>query len=121
MDSDQRPMTSLREFYPYYLGEHRDGTCRLLHFVGTWLALGVLVYALTLGPAWMLLIAPVPGYAFAWVGHFVFEENRPATFQYPLWSFTCDWLMWSEILRGKIPLVGELPQQVIDARRALAS
>ena len=117
--ADSAPqIASLKEFYPYYLGEHRNGVCRLLHFIGTWVGLSLLIYGVAVGPIWLAACAPVPGYAFAWVGHFVFENNRPATFQYPLWSFTCDWIMWSEILVGRVPLLGELPQGVIDARAA---
>ncbi|MDX1377061.1 MAG: DUF962 domain-containing protein [Burkholderiales bacterium] len=101
-DTHAKRYASFAEFYPFYLSEHANRTCRRLHFVGTSLALGFLVAALvTLNP-WWVLVALVAGYAFAWVGHFAFEKNRPATFTYPLWSFMGDWLMWSEILRGRI-------------------
>ncbi|HWS40494.1 MAG TPA: DUF962 domain-containing protein, partial [Arenimonas sp.] len=43
------------------------------------------------------------GYGFAWVGHFVFEKNKPATFKHPLYSFVSDWIMYKDILTGKIP------------------
>jgi len=89
-------------FYPFYLSEHADRTCRRLHFVGTSLGLGCLVAALVTLNAWWVLAGLLVGYAFAWVGHFVFEKNRPATFRYPAWSFMGDWVMWSEILRGRI-------------------
>ena len=93
---------SFAAFYPFYLSEHANRTCRRLHFVGTSLGLACLVGALaTLNPWWLLAGLGV-GYAFAWIGHFVFEKNRPATFSYPLWSFMGDWVMWSEILRGRI-------------------
>jgi hypothetical protein len=95
--------TSFEEFYPFYLGEHSNRTCRRLHFVGSGLVLGVLVAVVMgrLGPLWLLSI-PVIGYGFAWVGHFVFEKNRPATFTYPVWSFMGDWVMFGEMLTGKI-------------------
>lgn len=93
---------SFAEFYPFYLSEHANQTCRRLHFVGTSLGLACLVTALVTLNAWWLLVGVLVGYAFAWVGHFVFEKNRPATFTYPLWSFMGDWVMWSEILRGRI-------------------
>ena len=93
---------SFAEFYPFYLSEHVNRTCRRLHFVGTSLGLCFLVSAaVTLNP-WWLLTGLVCGYAFAWVGHFASEKNRPATFTYPFYSFAGDWVMWSEILRGKI-------------------
>ncbi len=93
---------SMAEFYPFYLSEHSSRTSRRLHFVGTSLGLAWLVAALATLNAWFLLGGLVTGYAFAWVGHFFFEKNRPATFQYPFYSFAGDWVMWSEILRGKI-------------------
>jgi hypothetical protein len=102
IDTPARRYASFAEFYPFYLSEHANRTCRRLHFVGTSLGLACLAAALvTLNPRW-LLAGLLIGYAFAWVGHFVFEKNRPATFSYPLWSFMGDWVMWSEILRGRI-------------------
>jgi len=55
---------TFREFYPYYLSEHRNATCRKLHFA--------------------------------------FEKNRPATFKYPGYSFVGDWVMYWQLLTGKI-------------------
>ena len=94
---------SFAEFYPFYLSEHRNRTCRRLHFIGTSLVLGCVVAALVTGNAWGLLAAPVCGYGFAWIGHFRFEKNRPATFEYPLYSFAGDWLMYRDMLMGRIP------------------
>jgi hypothetical protein len=94
---------SFREFYPFYLGEHANRTCRRLHFVGSLGALGFAGTAIAQrDPRW-LLAALVCGYAFAWVGHFVFEKNRPATFKYPFYSFAGDWVMFKDILIGRIP------------------
>ena len=93
---------SFAEFYPYYLQEHSNDTCRRLHYVGSLLVLGILVYAL-LTQQWLWLLAlPLAGYGFAWVGHFVFEKNRPATFKYPLYSFMGDWMMLRDALTGRI-------------------
>jgi hypothetical protein len=94
---------SFAEFYPFYLSEHRNRTCRRLHFIGTSLVLGCVVAAMVTGNAWWLLAAPVCGYGFAWIGHFRFEKNRPATFEYPLYSFAGDWLMYRDMLMGRIP------------------
>ncbi len=96
--------SSFSQFYPYYLEEHRNRTCRRLHFIGSCAAL--LCLALAIGrwqPGW-LLAALLCGYGFAWVGHFFFEKNRPATFSHPLYSFAGDWVMFSDILRGRLPL-----------------
>jgi hypothetical protein len=93
---------SFAEFYPFYLGEHRDRTCRRLHFVGSTLALVCLGMLLYSGRWQYLLYALVCGYGFAWVGHLVFEKNRPATFKHPLYSLAGDWVMYADIWRGKI-------------------
>ena len=90
------------EFYPYYLGEHSNRTCRRLHFVGSCFALGFLAAAAVTLNAWWLLAALLSGYAFAWVGHFFFEHNRPATFKHPLYSFAGDWVMFKDMLTGRI-------------------
>ena len=90
------------EFYPFYLGEHRNPTCRRLHFVGTSLALVCLVMLVTTGRPQYLLYGLVCGYAFAWVGHFFFEKNRPATFKHPFYSFVGDWAMYRDIWLGRI-------------------
>ncbi|WP_250657587.1 Mpo1-like protein [Alkalimarinus coralli] len=90
------------EFYPFYLSEHSNQTCRRLHFIGSSLVVLVLLYALFSGRLMLLLWLPVIGYGFAWVGHFVFEKNRPATFKYPLYSLAGDWVMFKDILIGKI-------------------
>lgn len=94
---------SFEDFYPYYLGEHANRTSRRLHVIGTSLSLLLVVYAL-LARHWLWLpIALVQGYAWAWVGHFVFEKNRPATFRHPWWSYRGDLRMLREVLSGKVP------------------
>jgi hypothetical protein len=99
----EQQFTSFREFYPFYLNEHRNQTCRRLHFVGSTLALLCLVaLAVTRNP-WWLLAGVICGYGFAWVGHFFFEKNRPATFKYPLWSFMGDWVMYAQTWARRIP------------------
>ena len=90
------------DFYPYYLSEHQNLWCRRLHFVGSTLIIFILIYALFSGQwAWLWLV-PLFGYGFAWVGHFFFEHNKPATFQYPFYSLWGDWVMYKDILMGKI-------------------
>jgi len=90
-------------FYPFYLSEHANRTCRRLHFVGTSLVLGCIVAAIATGNAWWFAAAPFAGYGFAWIGHFFFEHNRPATFAYPLYSLVGDWAMYRDMLIGRIP------------------
>jgi hypothetical protein len=95
---------SFAEFYPFYLSEHEDRTCRRLHFAGTTLGLTCLIIAVITLSAWFILAGLVIGYALAWAGHFFFEKNRPATFKYPFYSFAGDWVMWKDMIVGKIEL-----------------
>ncbi|MDB5978894.1 MAG: hypothetical protein JWR07_5654 [Nevskia sp.] len=94
--------SSFSQFYPFYLSEHADRTCRRLHFVGTSLVILVAVSAIASGRLGLLWLLPVLGYGFAWVGHFYFEKNRPATFKYPFYSFMGDFVMYKDIWTGKI-------------------
>ena len=102
LNTDPKTMHSFSEFYPFYLGEHRNATCRRLHFVGSTLVLACLWALLWTGSAWFVA-ALVCGYGFAWLGHFGFEKNRPASFSRPLYSFLGDWRMYAEIWTGRIP------------------
>jgi hypothetical protein len=95
---------SFAEFYPYYLGEHSNATCRRLHFVGTSLVIALLAYTLGSGNWWLLLAVPFCGYGFAWVGHFFYERNKPATFKHPWYSLIGDFAMFRDILLGRISL-----------------
>lgn len=102
MTDMKKKYRSFREFYPFYLSEHRNRTCRRLHFVGSMLVLATIFFAIVAEMWWALAALPVIGYGFAWAGHFFFEKNRPATFTYPLYSFIGDWVMFKNILTGKI-------------------
>ena len=93
---------SFRDFYPYYLGEHTNTACRSLHVIGSTLVVIVLIAAIVT-QHWLWLIAmPVIGYGFAWVGHFFFEHNRPATFSHPWYSLAGDFVMFRDMLVGRI-------------------
>jgi hypothetical protein len=95
---------NFEDFYPFYLSQHLNITCRRLHFIG--LISGLVTLAVVLGTTnWLYL--PIPlliGYGLAWIGHFFFEKNKPATFNYPLWSFLGDLLMLRDMLTGQIKL-----------------
>jgi hypothetical protein len=92
------------EFYPYYLEEHRNLTSRRLHFVGSLGVIGCLAMAIATGDWLWLPAAVVCGYGFAWIGHFFFEKNRPATFRHPIYSLMGDWVMFKDICIGRISL-----------------
>lgn len=95
---------SFREFYPFYLAEHSNRVSRRLHFAGSCGVLALVVVAIVRGNPWWLLGALLCGYGCAWVGHFFFEKNRPATFKHPLYSFLGDWVMFKDVLMGNLRL-----------------
>lgn len=90
------------DFYLFYLGEHRNPTCRVLHFIGTTIGLACLIFGILTRTWWLIPLGIVQGYAWAWIGHFGFEKNKPASFKQPLYSFMGDWVMWYQLLTGKI-------------------
>jgi hypothetical protein len=94
---------SFQEFWPFYLSQHRKPLTRALHLFGTdAAAIAIVVAAIQRKPA-LLLLGLALVYAFAWVSHFFVEHNRPATFEYPLWSLMADWKMWLFRLTGRLP------------------
>lgn len=101
-----QPMTdryqTFRAFYPFYLTQHRNAVCRMLHFIGSIVVLLLIFSAVTTRRWGLLLLVPLVGYGFAWVGHFYFEKNRPATFTYPLYSLAGDWVMFWQLLTRQI-------------------
>ena len=100
--SIEREYHTFKAFYPFYLSQHKNSTCKKLHFIGTSLIICMLAYIL-LNSAWLLLFTlPLLGYGFAWIGHFFFEHNKPATFTYPWYSFLGDWVMYKDIVIGRI-------------------
>lgn len=95
-------INSFREFWAFYVGEHRRRSTRAWHFVGTTLAMSLLAVSIVLRWWWVLMAVPVCGYAFAWLSHLFVEHNRPATFRYPLWSLAADFKMWALIASGRM-------------------
>lgn len=102
--TDPRSFTRFADFYPFYLGEHSNRTCRRLHFVGSSLALACLAMLVVTGKPQYFVYGLLCGYGFAWLGHFGFEKNKPASFKRPLYSFMGDWVMYKDIWTGKIKL-----------------
>jgi len=100
MPTEERYKT-FEEFYPFYLSEHKNAVSRRLHVIGTSVALALVVTALASQSWWLLFVALLQGYALAWVGHFFFEHNKPATFKYPLFSFMGDLRLWWEVVTRK--------------------
>lgn len=94
--------SNLDEFWPFYVSQHLHPINRRLHFMGTSLGLVLLAASAVLGRLGLIAVAVLVGYAFAWVGHFFYERNRPATFRYPLLSFRADLRMWRLMLLGEM-------------------
>ena len=93
---------SFAEFYPFYLREHRNPVSRALHYTGTWIVVACLTMLIVTGNWWWLAGMLFAGYGFAWLGHFRFEHNKPATFRYPFYSLAGYFRMWWELNLGKL-------------------
>lgn len=100
-----RSLRSFAEFYPFYLREHSDINCRRLHFLGSSLALLCLTQLLRSGDWAWLAYGLLCGYGCAWIGHFGFEKNKPASFKRPLYSFMGDWVMYRDIWLGRVRII----------------
>ena len=102
LDTNTKSFNSFKDFYPFYLAEHSNSISRRLHFVGTSLVILISCY-IFMTEFWKLIyLLPIAGYGFAWIGHFVFEKNKPATFKHPFYSLIGDFVMFGQILAGKI-------------------
>lgn len=93
---------SFSDFYPYYLQEHSNTTCRKLHFIGTCGVISLLLLFFFTGNLLILIMLPLIGYSLAWIGHLAFEKNKPATLRHPIYSLLGDFKMFWEILTGRI-------------------
>jgi len=92
---------SFAEFWPYYVRQHaREGT-RILHAIGSVLAILLLFIGFALN-RWLLILVPVVGYAFAWFSHFFVEHNKPATFGHPFYSLAADYRMLFLMMAGRM-------------------
>lgn len=104
MGEGEKKFKNFSEFYPYYLSEHGNPVNRRLHFFGSLLTIIVVLFVIITQTWIALILVPILGYGFAWIGHYFVEKNKPATFTYPLYSLMGDWVMFKDILTGKIKL-----------------
>jgi hypothetical protein len=95
---------SFAEFYPFYLSEHSNVNCRRLHFVGSTLVLVCVAMLFVTGRPQYFLYGLLCGYGLAWIGHFGFEKNKPASFKQPFYSFLGDWVMYRDIWVGRVKI-----------------
>ena len=107
----EKKYTSLKEFYPFYLSQHQNTACRILHFVGTSLFFFVFFGAFLFHKISFMILCPIVGYGFAWIGHFFFEKNKSATFQYPWYSLVSDFWLYFDILGGKQSFVAKKEEE----------
>jgi len=92
-----------KDYYEHYLSLHQKKWCRRMHFLGQTLTLVYMCFCLYKFFIVGLLFAPFIVYPFAWFGHYMFEKNKPAAFSNPLFAKACDWVMYKDIIIGKIP------------------
>ena len=102
--SDVPVFDTFEQFWPYYVKEHAKPLTRLLHFIGTTIAvpMGLVAFRHPRRAAYLIPAALVAGYGPAWFSHFFIEKNRPATFTYPRWSLMADMKMWALTASGKM-------------------
>lgn len=100
----EQPIRHYSEFYRFYLTEHRNITSRRLHVLGSSVGIYFFSRAIVQRKPRYLVYGLLSGYACAWVGHFVFERNKPASFKQPIYSFISDWRMLADVLRGNLSL-----------------
>ena len=102
MTETVHPIRTFREFWRFYVGEHRHPRCRALHYLAASMAISCVALAIATRSAWWLVWAPVASYGLAWIGHFFVERNRPATFRYLRWSFVAEFKMFGLFLTGRM-------------------
>ena len=95
----------MKDFYEFYLSEHKNIINRRLHFIGSLFSISLLIILIFIKKYNLIYIPFLTGYVFAWIGHFFFEKNKPATFKAPIKSFLCDWIMTFDIIRGKVKIL----------------
>jgi hypothetical protein len=70
-------------YYRTYRAKHLDARNRLLHLLAKVLALGAILAAVVTQRYVLLLAAPILAVAPCWIGHLLFERNRPASWDEP--------------------------------------
>ena len=98
----EKEFANFKEFYPFYIDEHKNKYTKLTHFIGSWFFLYFIANLIVTGDFTFLAYALIAGYGWAWFGHFFIEKNNPATFKHPLYSLRGDFLMFFQILTGRI-------------------
>lgn len=100
--ASQKKYKTFKSFYPYYLREHALPINYWLHFFGTLGVISCFVLGIITANKFLFIVMPFCGYGFAWIGHYIFEKNRPATFTNPLYSLVADFVMFWHVLTAQI-------------------
>ncbi|MEO6487337.1 MAG: DUF962 domain-containing protein [Thermoanaerobaculia bacterium] len=95
------PIRSFAEFWPYYVRQHSRPATRLLHAIGSVVAVVLFGVAFAVN-LWILVAVPIIGYAFAWYAHFFVEHNKPATFGHPFYALAADYRMLFLMMAGRM-------------------
>jgi len=103
LDQEGQPFQDFSSFYPYYVCEHLNPRTKLFHFVASFNVIALVLSMIFDSGLRVttILLGLIQGYGLAWFSHFFIEQNKPATFQYPVWSFLSDYKMMSEVLSGE--------------------
>ena len=92
---------TFEQFWMYYLSEHSKNGTRILHFIGTGVALLALIVGTVLFRPMLAIIGVAVGYTLASSAHFLIEGNRPVL-RHPIWSVRADLLMLCLWLAGRL-------------------
>jgi Predicted membrane protein len=92
---------SFTEFWPGYVRAHARERTRVLHAIGSVLAVIMLGLAFAVNILFLIAV-PIVGYSFAWYAHFFVEHNRPATFEHPFYSLAADYRMLFLMMAGRM-------------------
>ena len=94
----------LKEYYKAYLSLHKHPKTRLLHFLGQWVTISFIIMVLYNNLWYLIPLIPFVVYPFAWSGHYFFEKNEPAAFSDPIKAKLCDWMMFRDIIIGRLKI-----------------
>ena len=95
---------TFKKYYKNYLKLHKNKWCRRFHFLGQLATIFFIIFCFFKKSYLLLIFTPFIVYPFAWAGHYFFEKNKPAAFKNPLMAKLSDWIMFKDIIIGKIKL-----------------
>ena len=101
---------NFKDYYKYYLSLHQNRWNKILHVLGqlTTISYFILVMYLTFKVSgffiFLIILLPFIVYPFAWSGHLFFEKNKPAAFKDPWMAKKADWVMFKDIIIGKVKI-----------------